>query len=37
MTYKLKGAVCHGEDGDKESDIEDSEEQKRRAMDRLVS
>ena len=31
-----KGAVCHGENGDKDSD-EDSKEKKRKAMDRLVS
>ena len=30
-------AVCHGEDGDKDSDEEDSKERKRKAMDRIVS
>ena len=29
--------VCHGEDGDKDSDDEDSKDWKRKAMDRLVS
>ena len=31
------GAVCHGEDGDKDSDDDDSKERKKKAMDRIVS
>ena len=31
------GAVCHDEDGDKDSDDEDPKKRNRKGMDRLVS
>lgn len=37
VSTTYKGSVCQGEDSDKESDEENSEKRKRKAMDRLVS